>query len=39
MINSLIQDNNLIFLMSSKLSEEWMKKINKEKLNFQDIIN
>lgn len=39
MINTLIQDNKLIFLMSSKLSQEWMKKINKERLNFQDIIN
>lgn len=39
MINALIQEYKLIFLMSSKLAEDWMKKINKERLNFQDIIN
>ena len=39
MINALIKENKLIFQLSSKLSEEWMKKINKERLNFQDIIN
>ena len=38
-ITSLIHDNDLVYLTSSRISEEWVKKQNKEKLSFQQIIN
>jgi len=38
-VSTLIQENNIVFRTSSRISEEWLKRQNKNRQSFEKIIN